>query len=505
MNPPRVKVAVITEGRDIKLRCTTPINLKSTDDRNVTFAAGEVTISTNEPLNSQKKSWLWCGSYFNREEAQRVKDTVSKQGFQARLWSVGLTPETPDWQPRQFRLLVESSSQKRDYSETIHLIRKALPEVIPVEIEMPSGSSPATLHIEDSNNKRRDFLQTIQLDSEEPFELFNAPIGRGFHWEHSENLILPSPVWISVDTTRNLCAGVEVTIEEYLLSVNSSEMPAESPIEFLKAQVVAARSWLLANWGSHHPEQPYIVCAGDHCQCYYGLSRVQESSKLAVESTTGQVLMYDGRICDARYAKSCGGVSESGSNTWPFMNEPYLGHVRDLPSTSVIDLSAEKDYREFQLRSASADACCAPGYAPLRGKLEELTQLYRWTVETSAAELEEIIRYKTGHVLGRISDIITIKRGPSGRLIKVEVVGRQDRCIFTPELEIRRCLRRTHLPSSAFWIERPDEEKFIFHGSGWGHGAGLCQVGAAALAQQGFDYKFILNHYYPTTSIKKIY
>lgn len=505
MIPPRVKVAIVTEERMIRLRTSAPFNLITDSEQPLIYTPGELTLSAEGSRESINKHWLWCGSFFQLRRAEEIERMFIKQGLRTRLLPVGFSPQTTPWSPRRYRLLIDAESEGESVESISERVQRLLPDIKPILCVLQAKPESTTISIVHNGISKSALQKSIIITSEKPVQMVDIPVGRGFHWEHKETQTLPSPVWISADADGSLCAGVEITLEEYLASVNSSEMPAESPVEFLKAQVVAARSWLLANWGSHHPDQPFTVCAGDHCQCYYGLDRVQERSKLTVESTKGQVLMFQDRICDARYAKSCGGVTEPGANVWPFLEEPYLGHLTDLPKTSSRDLSDEDDFRDFQERNNSNDACCAPGYAPLRGRLSELSKQYRWTIESDEIELEKIIHEKTGRDLGNIIDIIPIKRGPSGRLISVEVRGRKNFWILTPELEIRRCLSRTHLPSSAFWIEKRNNGEFVFHGSGWGHGAGMCQIGAAALAQRGFDYRAILMHYFQNTSIEKIY
>jgi SpoIID/LytB domain protein len=439
------------------------------------------------------------------EPAEKLVDDLAARGLKARLWPVGLTPGEGEWQHREYRLLVESGVEFPRWQQVNLQNQSIVPRKDPIEVTLPAEAPMGFLHIEDSGGQRETFLQKAELSSPEPLDLLQVLVGEGFHWQHHEDLSFPSPLWVAVGSDGHLQAGVELDVEDYLASVNSSEMPAESPPEFLKAQVVAARSWLLANWGSHHPGESYTFCAGDHCQCYYGLSRIRESSQQAVENTRGQVLIFEGRICDARYAKSCGGVSEPAFNVWPSLNEPYLSHRRDLPDSNPLDLSNEKTFQVFQKRSVSGDACCAPGYALLPEALAGLADLYRWTERVSNAQLSQIIRSKSRRDLGRILDLIPKRRGPSGRLIELEIIGEKGRLTLTLELEIRRVLSRYHLPSSAFWIEREGDENVIFHGLGWGHGVGLCQVGAAALAAKGLDYAGILSHYYPNTRLQKIY
>jgi len=451
-----------------------------------------------------KRAWLWVGNYPEKSLAEEIVEGLSTAGLLTSLQPVGLTPGKDGWRTREYRLMVRAEADRMAWGEVSKRIGQIVPQVSPVEIELPADIATGTLWMDRPGGQRHEFNPPVELSSQEPIEIMAAPIGEGFHWQHTESLSLPTPVWIAPGSDGKLCSGVEIEIEDYLASVNSSEMPAESPPEFLKAQVVAARSWLLANWGSQHAGEPYIVCGGDHCQCYQGLSRVVESSRTAMESTGGQVLMHSERICDARYAKSCGGVIEPAANVWPFVNEPYLSHLRDLPGSELLDLSEESALQEFQKRWRSSDACCSPGYAELKGQLAELGNLYRWREEISSTDLSAVIQAKSGCDPGDIEELVPRRRGPSGRLIELEVVGSKERLFLSPELEIRRVLSDTHLPSSAFWIQQKSG-KFIFHGMGWGHGVGMCQVGAASLAVRGYDYNRILEHYYPKTRIEKIY
>ncbi len=505
MKPPQIKVAVTTGQTAIRLHSPSPIIAKSVDGAKKTFSGRVITVRIGGSSLIEREKWLWCGNTTDVAAAESFSDKVSSRGMQMQVWPVGLTPIEGQWQPRQYRLLVGPFDDFPDKNSARAIFDGILSPLSIVDVEIPAEVPAGFLHIEDSEGQKETYSQIVLLLSRKPIELSQVTVGKGFHWQHDENLNLPSPIWVAISSDGSLSAGVELDVEDYLISANSSEMPARSPIEFLKAQVVAARSWLLANWGSHHPGEPYTVCGGDHCQCYYGLTRVEESSWFAAEQTAGQVLMFNGRICDARYAKSCGGVTEPAVNLWPFMDEPYLGHYRDLPDSDPIDLSREETFREFQQSSESTDACCSPGYAEFKDELAELAGLYRWENKVSNTEISQIIRSKSQSDLGRILEIIPRRRGPSGRLIEVEIVGNQGRLSLSPELEIRRVLSRYHLPSSAFWIEKDNDANFIFHGMGWGHGSGMCQIGAAGLALHGYGYDDILSHYYPSTSIQKIY
>ena len=503
MKPPQIKVALLWGKSRFRLRSRRPFRITEAGEKTHLFCAGEAEFTLIRVSLAQKQRWLWIGNGSEENVADRLAPMLRSGGITTALLPVGLTPISNRWKARQHRILIRP--ENGDWESLQSRLQEIQPTNTGTYVEIPDGLSEGNVRILRADGGQMELKPPFELDSEEVVDLLDAPVGEGFHWQHTEKLELPPPIWIAVGSDGKLCAGVRLEVEDYLTSVNSSEMPAESPLEFLKAQVVAARSWLLANWGSHHPGEPYTVCGGDHCQCYYGTTRIAASSREAAEMTSGEVLMYNGCICDARYAKSCGGVTEPAANVWAHTNEPYLGHIRDLPAGAALDLSDEMRFRAFQQRRVGADACCSPGFVPLTGKLDELSRLYRWEESISAEALRDNIRRKTGLDLGRIEALILSRRGPSGRLIELEIAGQDGRLRVAPELVIRRALSPNHLPSSAFWVERSANGDFLFHGLGWGHGVGMCQIGAAALAVQGLLYPRILEHYYPNTSLEKIY
>ncbi len=503
MKPPQIKVALLWGKPHFRLHSRRPLNTTDADNKSYRFPTGETEFTLISVSPAQRQRWLWIGNSREEDVAKKLAPMLRSGGIATALLPVGLTPESHRWKARQHRIFIRPEDD--DWENLQRRLQEIQPAGRMTSVEIPESLSKGSVRIRCADGNEMELKTPLELESEDALDLLNAPVGEGFHWQHTETLTLIPPIWIAVGSDGGLCAGVRLEVEDYLASVNSSEMPAESPLEFLKAQVVAARSWLLANWGSHHPGEPYTVCGGDHCQCYYGAARIAASSREAVQKTAGEVLMYDGCVCDARYAKSCGGVTEPAANVWEHTDEPYLGHFRDLPGGEELDLSDEKRFREFQRRRVGADACCSPGYAPLSGKLADLCRFYRWDETISQEALRDNIRQKIGLNLGRIETLIPLRRGPSGRLIELEIVGADGRLRVAPELIIRSALSPTHLPSSAFWVEQSANGDFIFHGLGWGHGVGMCQIGAAALAVQGLQYRRILEHYYPNTSLKKIY
>jgi SpoIID/LytB domain protein len=503
MNPPSLRVALIWGRESIRLRCGSPVTVIGAADTRENLPTGEIKLKIGTSRPAKKQTWLWLGSASQNELDSILIQALESHGWATGFWPVGLNPTAGEWAVRDYRLLARPADGETSLHELKTRLRETQPDLQAEIIELSEGQGTGTATIVTAD---REFEVALPITLEAAGTIIapEAPVGEGFHWEHTEVLELPPPAWVAIGTDGQLCAGVDLGVEDYLTSVNSSEMPADSPLEFLKSQVVAARSWLLANWGSHHPGEPYTICNGDHCQCYYGLGRIRAASQEAASQTRGVALMYQGRVCDARYAKTCGGVMEPAGNVWAFANEPYLGHFRDLPETPTLDLSEETAFREFQQRNLPEDSCCSPGYAPLTGRLQELSQLYRWQEKATARELSEIIAIKTGITLGEISQFKPLRRGPSGRLIELEIIGSLGRLSLTPELAIRRALSPTHLPSSAFWIEH-DGKSISLHGLGWGHGVGLCQIGAAALATKGMDYQRILAHYYRGSELRKIY
>jgi SpoIID/LytB domain protein len=313
-------------------------------------------------------------------------------------------------------------------------------------------------------------------------------------------------------------------------------MSAQAPLEFLKAQAITARSWLVAMlnrkmelnraplvkygkdkeviiWHDVNDHQSFDVCADDHCQRYQGITRIiSENVKTAIRETRGVFLVYAGEICDARYYKSCGGQTEVFSTAWEDKSLPYLQSVTDHVNTHARIVS-EKD-AETWLRGKPPAYCNTADKEILRQILpsfdQETLDFYRWQVIYTRRDLEEIIRKKSGIDIGELKNLIPIERGPSGRISKLKIEGSRRAMLVGKELEIRRWLSPSHLLSSAFVVsaehtETGDVERFIFDGGGWGHGVGLCQIGAAVMATKGFKAKDILAHYFKDAILKKLY
>jgi SpoIID/LytB domain protein len=343
--------------------------------------------------------------------------------------------------------------------------------------------------------------------------LHGVPVGRSFHWEHREKLSFRGNVEFLIGNDGLLLAVNELPMEEYLVSVNSSEMDARSPLEFLKAQTVTARSTILATAGKHHRQEPFDICNGDHCQCYYGAVREGEVSRKAVEQTMSEVLISDDQVCDARYSKVCGGIMEANEHVWRGPPISYMRSGVDAPTPEAaagfypID-SEEKARRWIE---SAPEAYCNPDVSDLPEYMAYALKYYRWRSVADRGELEKIIASKSGQSIGTLQELKPLARGASGRISRMAVVGSKGTLVLESELEIRRVLSRSHLYSSCFVIDYEYEKdapdriaKIVLRGAGWGHGAGLCQVGAAMMAVRGKTHDQILAHYYRGSTLQKL-
>ncbi len=400
-----------------------------------------------------------------------------------------------------------------------------------------------------NNQLFHELLFTPKNEETDFFELKDVVIGINFHWERKENQRFKGALKIIVENEKLAAINV-ISVEDYLTSVISSEMSATASLELLKAHAVISRSWVLSPLNPpkgdfqdsaiqeqtselHEPKSPlrgvggllwyerdahtnFDVCADDHCQRYQGITRAStEMVKQAIEETYGQVLTYENEICDARFSKCCGGVFEEFQNCWDNKKYAYLVKQRDSKTeTALPDLRIETEAEKW-IRTSPAAFCNTNNKIVLSQVLnnydQETTDFYRWTVEYSQEELSALILKRSGVDYGEIIDLAPIERGTSGRLVQLKIVGTKQTRIIGKELEIRRTFSESHLYSSAFVVDREISEgseipsKFILTGSGWGHGVGLCQIGAAVMGEEGYSYEEILLHYYIGAKIEKWY
>ena len=382
------------------------------------------------------------------------------------------------------------------------------------------------------------------------FSLSDVTIGVNFHWERKETQTFLGTLHFVVESDK-ICAINELPVERYLESVISSEMSATSSLELLKAHAVISRSWLLAQmkkrrevaesgnnffsfvkkddrlirWYDREDHTIFDVCADDHCQRYQGITKETSPHVAeAIRQTKGQILMDGDDICDARFSKCCGGVTEEFQYCWEDTPKNYLSSVRDIiQGVKSVGSAAPAPLPSLQ-DEAAADAWIRSNPPAFRNTTDkkilsqvlhdydqETADFYRWKVTLTQEKLKQLLDEKLKMNFGDILDLQAEERGKSGRISKLRIVGTEKTFVIGKELEIRRALSDTHLYSSAFVVDRCDidekgvPQRFDIIGAGWGHGVGLCQIGAAVMGEEGFDYDAILLHYYQGAEIKKVY
>ncbi|WP_291856276.1 SpoIID/LytB domain-containing protein [Marinilabilia sp.] len=373
------------------------------------------------------------------------------------------------------------------------------------------------------------------------FELKDVVIGINFHWERKEDQRFKGALRIICED-GHLTAVNRLPMEDYLISVISSEMSATSSPQLLRAHAVISRSWLMAQkekeqklkesgnyetviekegerikWYDREDHLNFDVCADDHCQRYQGITRASTKEvESAIADTFGEVLTYDNEICDARFSKACGGIAEVFENVWEPLNHPYLTKVIDndfTPDGFKLDLKDEVAAGEWITGNPPA-FCNTQDKEVLSQVLndydQETADFYRWEVILSQSDVKRLLKKKIGLDLGDIIDMIPVERGESGRLVRLKIVGTDGTLTIGKELEIRKALSESHLYSSAFVVEKEIGKgdvpvSFKLVGAGWGHGVGLCQIGAAVMGAKGYSYQEILNHYFRGAQLDKRY
>jgi stage II sporulation protein D len=362
------------------------------------------------------------------------------------------------------------------------------------------------------------------------FELFNVKIGIGFHWERSEKQAFEGNLKFITEENK-ITAINRILLESYLTSVISSEMSAKASAELLKAHAAISRSWILSQlqqknkdcpkntefienesehikWYDREDHANFDVCADDHCQRYQGITRASTPQvKEAINATRGQVLTSNNGICDARFSKCCGGMLEEFQYCWENSPKPYLKSIRDLATNQKVDLRIEENAETWILGNPPS-FCNTSDKSILQQVLndydQETSDFYRWTITYTTSEISQLINKRSGIDFGEIQELIPIERGVSGRIVRLKIAGSKKSLIIGKELEIRKALSTSHLYSSAFVVKKTING-FTLYGAGWGHGVGLCQIGAAMMSEKGYIYTEILSHYYPNTELKKLY
>jgi stage II sporulation protein D len=380
-------------------------------------------------------------------------------------------------------------------------------------------------------------VECIKLSPTSAFATFvlnKVTIGIGFHWQQSENQEFEGELTFIIEGGQ-IRAINNIPLESYLKSVISSEMSAMNDPVLLQVHAIVSRSWLLAQidksknkatsyhsmlqseneivkWYDREDHATFDVCADDHCQRYQGITKiVSGNAAKAVEATRGKIIAYNNKVCDARYSKCCGGISENFENVWQPEKIPYLTVISDFET-----LFDHKQSSVEQFILTKPDAFCNTADPEVLQQVlidfdRATTNFFRWEVIYAQTELSQLLARKSGIDFGKIIDLIPLQRGPSGRITKLKIIGSKRSVTVGKELEIRKWLSESHLYSSAFVVEKNVEQgnevptSFKLLGAGWGHGVGMCQIGAAVMSRKGYSIEHILSHYFSGAQTVTIY
>ncbi|MDZ7264828.1 MAG: SpoIID/LytB domain-containing protein [candidate division KSB1 bacterium] len=510
---PEIRIGIIQSAEKVDFQCNK--NFRLTNSANQTLITGvanqtyRLTIGSATPARIEYQ--VRAAIEKDRTLAQRRVDELLQRGVKAQLRTVGLSFELNQRliDNREYWIVIGGFAT-RDEAMAFKAAQQDAGEYVVVENILRPASGEMECNGQSLGSTVR--IVPVEFDDDTQITVSNVMIGIQFHWQRYENLDYRGIIEVGFNNQGRLVVINELSLEDYLVSVNSSEMTPDCPLGLLEAQTVVARATVFATMGKHHYNTNFHLCSDDHCQCYQGKKREQAISRQAVINTWGEVIMYGDEICDARYSKICGGIMEDYANVWENRHIPYM--VAGIDSDQPIEpYPANTEATARKLIDSSLPAYCNTQLYQLPPRLANLysTQnLFRWQVVYGREELEAIIREKINDDIGELRDILPLERGASGRLIYMELVGTKKRLKVGKELEIRRLLSHSHLYSSCFYVEKEmaadgKVSKFILKGAGWGHGVGLCQVGATVMAMKQIPYQQILSHYYKDSRLVQLY
>ncbi len=505
---PQVRIGMIQSAETIRFQCTSGFALLDLQGRRIAEgtagAVQEAVIARAESASLHFRVRLAIA--LTGEEAHLQQEKLAARNIATFLWRPGVVLELADFvmDNREYWIVTEPFADEaaaKSFAAGYEPVGEAV--VVKEIVRKATG----TLRVMDQTIT--DGCRVVPEDPEAHIQLLDVTVGIEFHWQHKRTQLLPGILEICFNNAGRLQAINELDVETYLISVNSSEMTKENPIELLQAQTIAARSTILATMGKHHYDERFHLCSDDHCQCYHGVANISEHSRFAAQETEGVNLIHGGRVCDARYAKICGGIMEDYAHIWDNREVPYLVSGVDGREKLEYPLANETQVKAYI--DSSPDVWCNTKRYEIPSSLPYNTRdLFRWRVSYPRLELGELISRRLNITFGELVDLIPGDRAPGGRLIHLDVVGSERTVRIGKELVIRRALSESHLYSACFYIERDRDSggrvtHFHFVGAGWGHGVGLCQVGATVMAQQGFDHQAILSHYYRDSRLVKLY
>lgn len=514
IKPPDIRVSILEHKPMADFRINDTVSFVNRDGNFAMrgLAAGLWRVEAVNSTAAQFKYRLAVRTTKDRIAAEDVTISLANKGLEARVekYDRGARLSLRYASSAVYQVILSQDFKTADEAKTF---QNAIKEKTGAEIiEVPIGKATGVLrftHLDTNNSfESRDRVKLSAAN----LEILNVEIGSGFHWQSIENRTYSGGIEFLLDDYGLVTVVNELSLEDYLKGVVPSEMPENFPYEALKAQAIASRGEALAKSGLRHPGQPFDLCDDVHCQVFSGNTRAAEATSNAVASTRGIFMIYRKKMVEAFYHAVCGGHTENIENVWNMDPRPYLiGRVDKggrAPQRLTSSLTEEKNVRKWI--DSRPEVFCNTSRADVPPALEYSKKYFRWQIEYDRTELETILHQKTGEDFGFLLELNPIKRGVSGRLLDLEVVGTKKRFAITRELAIRQALSKTTLFSACCYFEKvgsPRElpQKFIIKGAGWGHGVGMCQVGAALMAQNGKKFDEILIHYYPGIVLEILY
>lgn len=508
LQTPQVRIGMIQDADQIEFQVNSDFDFVGADGN--VLAGGQAkrdyAITLQGAVPARIQYWARLAIRETMADAKNAAARLQDQGWAVQIRTYGLVLDLPGltMDNREYWLLHGPFASIKIAEQFVATYEPAGEAAI-----VPEVVDQATGWLEFDDLKVAERVTIVPRRPESLITLKQVLVGIEFHWQHYQAQQYKGTLEVTLNNYGRLAAINIVSIDDYLASVNASEMTEDCPTELLRSHTVIARSTILATMGKHHHAEPFHLCADDHCQRYYGAGVEAGPSRQATQDTAGEVLLFNNRVCDARYSKICGGVMEAYQNVWDNREIPYLSAGVDGKEPIPWPIDSDEKARKFI--ESDPDVFCNTRRYKLPEQLAASSKdLFHWRVSFTNPELCELIAQKTRVDFGYLIDIIPLTRGASGRIFSMQVVGSEKTLTIGKELAIRRVLSTSHLYSSCFVIDRERDERgnvvrFHLIGAGWGHGVGLCQVGATNMAQLGYHYRDILAHYYPHTKIIKIY
>lgn len=512
-SPPKVRVGILEKRDFVALKIRGASVIKSEENNFVLRSSedAEWRVDVVDARPAQMGYRLAVVTTKDRFEAEEKVRELHRAGILAHIKKIDVPrmASLPYVQKSAYQVLINEAFPSEQQAQ---LYQGSIRDKFETDvIEEMKVESEGTLRFTNLLSKYSfDTKGPVSIQADE-VELADVDVGSGFHWETSETRTYEGTLEFLVDRYGKITVVDELFVEDYLKGVVPSEMPASFPEEALKAQAVAARVESFSKVGVRHISDPFDLCDDVHCQAFTGKGKQSQKTDAAVEATKGLVLVYRNQLCNAFYAGVCGGHTEDNENVWNLEAKPYLRGILDSDNKRAQRLgnSLQSEPALKKWIDSQPDVYCNTLKLTNSRFLNYSKKYFRWQFTYKRSELERIIRTKTGQEFGTLIDLKPLKRGVSGRLIELQIVGTKKKFTISRELAIRQAVSKSTLYSGCFYIERIGKnnipDKFVLKGAGWGHGVGMCQVGAAVMAQSGVPFDKILRHYYRNSTLAKLY